>query len=70
MRNRLRPFARVLLRLAERFFLFAYGWKAIGNDNFLQPVGYENKQGPWGYRGGHALNSQKYYLHHQNRRRA
>lgn len=52
-----------LLHLAERFFLFAHGWKRVGKDEYTPPmVGRYARPDKAGqlYRGGHAVNSQKY----------
>jgi hypothetical protein len=49
-----------LLHMAERVYLRAYGWQRIGLDEWRPPE--THPKAPDVYRGGHAINSQRYYL--------
>lgn len=57
----MKELSKKILRLAEDLFLRAYGWKKIGEDEWTPPMTYarQEKVGKR-YRGGHAVNSQKY----------
>lgn len=48
-----------LLKFAEACFLFTHGWRYEGRDRWRCPEGYPVKKHDV-YRGGHALNSQRW----------
>jgi hypothetical protein len=50
-----------ILKFAEVIYLHAHGWKKVGKDTWTPPPNYgrPNKVGKQ-YRGGHAVNSQRY----------
>lgn len=51
---------RWMLRLAETLFLRAHGWEKVGPDTWTPPLTYNPEKVGKDYRGGHAVNSQKY----------
>lgn len=57
----MKELSRKILKLAEDLFLRAHGWLKIGDDEWTPPKSYgrPEKVGKR-YRGGHAVNSQKY----------
>lgn len=58
----MKTLSRKILKLAEFLFLKAYGWTYLGKDKWKPPEWYDEKKKGREYRGGHAVNSLKYYL--------
>jgi len=59
-----RRLAKAALAAAEAFFLEAHGWTKIGKDDWSCPDYYDDRKKTRTYRGGHAMNAQKYYNAH------
>lgn len=54
----------MLLKAAEFVFLQAHGWKLQKKDHWSPPDSYDDSKKDRLYRGGHAVNSQKYNIYH------
>jgi hypothetical protein len=57
--KRLNLLAIKALRAAERVFLFAHGWRSVGDDYFVPPSDFPLKKKHDKYYRVHAVNAQR-----------